>query len=190
MSSSRHLMLALGTAALLAALSGCSAAGGDGSGGPSGPATGNSSASPGAGASPSGGAAAPGMTAVPTACPDPAEVSTDLGLSVTGGDGDASSGCVYSSAGRPAISINFALTPGLTPAAALAKLKSEEPTTSAFATLSGVGDAAYYDTPATAGVTGSYLVVLSGQVSFHIVVTSVISAPRLSALANHIIAGR
>jgi len=32
--------------------------------------------------------------------------------------------------------------------------------------------------------------VLSGQVSFHIVVTSVISAPRLSALANHIIAGR
>jgi hypothetical protein len=132
------------------------------------------------------------MTALPTACPDQGEVSSDLGLSVTGGDGAASTGCVYFSAGHqsPIVSINFALTPGLTPDAAVAKLKSEEPTTPAFGPVSGVGDAAYYDTPATDGSTGSYLVVLSGQVSFHIVVTTVISSAKYSTLANHIIAGK
>lgn len=131
------------------------------------------------------------MTAVPTACPDQGEVSSDLGLSVTGGGADASSGCVYESAGNtlPAVSINFALTPGLTPDAAVAKLKSEEPTTSAFGPVSGVGDAAYYDTPPIDSGTSSYLVVLSGQVSFHIVVTSVISSAKFSTLANHIIHG-
>jgi len=186
MSPSRQLVVLLGSAVMLAALSGCSLAGGTPSAGSSGGAPNGPSAAASSGA----GASTAGMTAVPAACPDQAEVSSDLGLSLTGGGDDASSGCVYYSAGHtpPIVSINFALTPGLTPGAALAKLKSEEATTSAFGPVSGVGDAAYYDTPPIAGGTSSYLVVLSGAVSFHIVVTSVISSAKFSALANHIIA--
>ena len=187
MSRSRPFAILLGSTALLAALTGCSLSGGAPSGGSSdGPTNGPSAA-----ASANAGAASPAMTAVPANCPSASEVSSDLGISVTGDGSDASSGCFYLLAGsaRPAVSINFALTPGLTPDAALAKLKSEEPTTSAFQSVSGVGDAAYYDTPSTGGGTGSYLVVLSGQVSFHIVVTTVISSAKYSTLANHIIAG-
>ena len=185
MSPSRQLIAVLGAATLLAALVGCSV-----SGGSSGTASGGASGGPSAAASAS--AAPAGMTAVPAACPDQAEVSSDLGLSVTGGGADASSGCVYESAGHtlPAVSINFALTPGLTPDAAVTKLKSEEPTTPAFGPVSGVGDAAYYDTPAIDSGPSSYLVVLSGKVSFHIVVTTVISKDEFAALANHIIAGK
>jgi|GEM_PF-2707960 len=183
MSPSRQLIALLGATALLAALAGCSV-----SGGSSGTATGGASGGPSAAAGASPGPT--GMTAIPAACPDQGEVSTDLGLSLTGGGADASSGCVYYSAGHtlPIVSLNFALTPGLTPDAAVAKLKSEEPTTSAFGPVSGVGDAAYYDTPPIASGTSSYLVVLSGQVSFHIVVTSVIPSAKLSTLAKHIIA--
>jgi hypothetical protein len=132
------------------------------------------------------------MTAIPAACPDQAEVSSDLGLSVTGGGADASSGCLYFSAGGrpPGVSINFGLTAGLTPDAAVAKLKSEEPTSPAFGPVPGVGDAAYYDTLANDSGPGSYLVVLSGQVGFHIVVTTVISKDKYSALANDIITGK
>ena len=182
MSPSRQLTILLGSAAVLAAPAGCSLSGGGASGG--------SSGSPSAASSTP--AKAAEMTAIPASCPDQAEVSSDLGLSLTGGGADASSGCVYMSAGHtlPAVSINFALTPGLTPDAAVAKLKSEEPTTPAFGPVSGVGDAAYYDTPAGDGDTGSYLVVLSGPVSFHIVVTTVISKDKFSTLANHIIAGK
>jgi hypothetical protein len=182
MSPSRPLIVLLASAAVLASLSACSLAGGAASGG----ASNGPSAAPSSGA----GASTAGMTAVPTACPDQVEVSSDLGLSVTGGGADASSGCVYESAGHtlPAVSINFALTPGLTPDAAVAKLKSEEPTTSAFGPVSGVGDAAYYDTPPIDSGTSSYLVVLSGPVSFHIVVTSVIPSAKLATLAKHIIA--
>lgn len=186
MSPSRPVIVLLASAAVLASLSGCSLAGGAASGGASGGASNGPSAAPSSGA----GASTAGMTAVPAACPDQAEVSSDLGLSVTGGGADASSGCVYESAGNtlPAVSINFALAPGLTPDAALAKLKSEEPTTPAFGPVSGVGDAAYYDTPPIDSGTSSFLVVLSGPVTFHVVVTSVISSAKFSTLANHIIA--
>jgi len=183
MSPSRQLIAVLGATALLAALAGCSVSGGS-SGTPTGGASGGPSAAAGATAGPA------GMTSIPAACPDQGEVSTDLGLSLTGGGADASSGCVYYSAGHtlPIVSVNFALTPGLTPDAAVAKLKSEEPTTSAFGPVPGVGDAAYYDTPPITSGTSSYLVVLSGQVSFHIVVTSVIPSAKLATLANRIIA--
>lgn len=183
---SRSLVVLLGSAAVIAALAGCSVSGGSPSGGSS------RGASDVPSAAPSTPAKAAGMTAIPAACPDQAEVSSDLGLSVTGGGSDASSGCLYySSGGRPpGVSINFALTAGLTPDAAVAKLKSEEPTTPAFGPVPGVGDAAYYDTLADDRGTGSYLVVLSGQVGFHIVVTTVIPKDKYSALANHIIAGK
>ena len=181
MSRSRSLLILLGSVAVLAALAGCSVSGGG---------TGGASGGPSAAASSP--AHTAGMTAVPTACPAESEVSSDLGISVTGGGPDASSGCVYFSAGHqsPIVSINFASTPGLTKDAAVAKLKSEEPTTAAFGPVSDVGDAAFYDMPPLdGGGTGSYIVVLSGSVSFHVVVTTVIAKDKYATLANHIIAG-
>jgi hypothetical protein len=128
-----------------------------------------------------------GMNALPASCPPNSLLETDTGLHVVSTGGNNTAACVYTGVGD-IVSINFALTPSLTAAQAESKVK-EQGTTSAFQTVQGVGDAAFYDTPATSGKPGSYIAVLSGTVSFHIVANSVIAVTKLAHTAQDIIKG-
>jgi hypothetical protein len=125
------------------------------------------------------------MTALPASCPSASLLEADLGLDVVSTGGAGTAACVYTGV-RVIVSINFARTPGVTAAQAEARTKAQG-TTAAFRVVPDVGEAAFYDTPATNGRTGSYIAVLSGSVSFHIVATSVVAVGKMAKAARDII---
>lgn len=130
----------------------------------------------------------PALTTLPAACPTAAEVSSTLGITAPPvGQTKTSTtlDCAYvgPSVGNM-VSINCTTAKKLTPAAAEAALRAQG-TTAKFQKISGIGDAAFYDTQAG----GSYIAVLSGGLSFHVVVGSVVAPDKLEALAKSILAG-
>jgi hypothetical protein len=167
---------------LIASLAGCAPASGPTSSGattnPAAPSAAPSSA-------PKGTTAA--LTALPANCPSPALVSSDLGISASLVDnsGDSTSlNCTYGgSVLGDSVSINFSTVRQLSPAEAEAQTKAQG-FTSAFAKVPGVGDFALYD-QAPSG--GSYIVVGSGPVAFHIVAAGTESKQQLTTLAIAII---
>ena len=134
-------------------------------------------------------ATGPALTTLPAACPTAAEVSSTLGITappVNQSKTATTLDCVYagSSAGNT-VSINCTTATKLTPAAAEAALRAQGVSAN-FQKIPNTGDAAFYDSPPTGG---SYIAVLSGTLSFHIVVGGVVAPDKLTALAQSILAG-
>jgi hypothetical protein len=162
---------------LLSALAGCAPATSSTSGGRS-----ANSAPPSAAASASPKASA-ALTGLPASCPSAALVSSDLGISTTEVEhsGDSTSlNCTYGgSALGDSVSINFSTVRQLSESDAEAQTKAQG-FTAAFAKVPGVGDFALYDKVPSGG---SYIVVGSGPVAFHIVATGSESKAQLENLA-------
>jgi hypothetical protein len=129
------------------------------------------------------------LTTLPAACPTAALVSSTLGISAATPQQSKTAttlDCMYLGApAKNSVSINFTTAKKLTPAQAEAALKAQG-TSSKFQPVSGLGDAAFYDAPPTGG---SYIAVLSGSLSFHVVDGAVVSAGGMTALARAILAG-
>lgn len=171
-------LVAAGAAILLvSALAGCAPT--------STPAPGTGSATP--GAAPTAPKASAALAGLPTSCPSAALVSSTLGISAPspGQSGDSTSlNCAYvGGAVADSLSINFSTVRQLSPAEAEAETKAQG-FTSAFAKVPGVGDFALYDQVPSGG---SYIVVGSGPVAFHIVVAGTESKQQLANLANAIL---
>jgi hypothetical protein len=81
------------------------------------------------------------------------------------------------------LSINFSTAQQLSPTDAEAQTKAQG-FTSAFAKVKGVGDYALYDQVASGG---SYIIVSSGPVAFHIVAPGTESKQQLEDLAKAIL---
>ncbi len=129
------------------------------------------------------------LTTLPAACPTAAEVNSDLGIN-TSTPGQTKTAttldCAYIGKGAGNIvSINFTTAKKLTAAAAEAALKAQG-TSPKFQRISGLGDAAFYDVAPSGG---SYIAVISGGLSFHVVVGGVVAESKYATLAQTILAG-
>jgi hypothetical protein len=133
----------------------------------------------------SGSGASTTLTDIPDHCPSPQSVLTDLGLTVdypAVTPADTTLGCAYSQGGSAALSVNFTTEESLTPDQAEAKLKATG-TTSAFQSVPGLGDAAFFDNASG----GSYIAVLSGTLSFQVVASTPVSVSALTTFARDIL---
>jgi hypothetical protein len=178
----RSLFAPAAVIVVVSALAGCAPASSSASGGGS-----SASAAPSAASSAAAAGSSAALTGLPSSCPTAALVSSTLGIStvIRAHSGDSTSlNCTYTGNSLgDSVSINFSTAQQLSPTDAEAQTKAQG-FTPAFAKVKGVGDYALYDQVASGG---SYIIVSSGPVAFHIVAVGTESKQQLENLAKAIL---
>src|SRR4051812_39095484 len=153
------------------------------------PASGATAASSDA-ATPAGSAAVPPSTpaTLPASCPTAAQVSSILAISAPQPVESRTAttlDCAYvaPSSAANSLTMNFSTAKKLTPASAEAALRAQG-VSPHFQAVPGLGDAAFFDTAPSGG---AYIAVISGALTFHIVVSGAETLAELTAMARAVL---